>query len=297
MLSPTLIDLHGVSRCDWESWFAIEGICLCWCLPGPECVPSCVGARRSWFVACKLYPPFTPGVAFVPRPSSTIILIDPHLLRAAPNPDNLGSGFSLPEQSISLPQRDLLGRPQVTSSVSVIHHYYSSYWLKYEHPYVSLTATLNPLCDISWFRRYGSPPTPHKRLGLSVRMGDIATDISTHWGCVSQTVETTQKYSPRQVSPPVRFQLVETRDDTDSLTFNRSLNLDPSCWIICRFPANKWAQGNTEMCPNHEIHVQKSTTSFRISLSEKASFPQKSRNPLKELPVSSQKINRWHNLM
>lgn len=123
---------------------------LCWCLPGPECVCLSVWVHVEvglWRV--NFTPPFTPGVAFVPRPSSAIILIDPHLLRAAPNPDNLGSGFSLPEQSISLPQRDLLGRPQVTSSVSVIHHYYSSYWLKYEHPYVSLTATLNPLCDIS----------------------------------------------------------------------------------------------------------------------------------------------------
>ncbi|KAI4817824.1 hypothetical protein KUCAC02_011198, partial [Chaenocephalus aceratus] len=38
-------------------------------------------------------------------------------------------------------EHDLLARPQVTSSVSVIQHYYSSYHLKYEHPYVSLTAT------------------------------------------------------------------------------------------------------------------------------------------------------------
>lgn len=84
-----------------------------------------------------------------PQPSSTIILIDPPLTPNEPSPRQFQLRFlPLPEQSISPPQRDPLGRPQVTSSVSVIHHYYLSYHLKYERRRVSLTATSTP-CDIS----------------------------------------------------------------------------------------------------------------------------------------------------
>ncbi len=184
----------GVTECPglWLSDCLPRSPCLC--LPVRVCERACwcVGARRSSFVPCKLnLTPLVPR-AISPQPSSTIILIDPHLFWMAPNPDNLSSNFSS------------LSNPSLSHSVT--------YWAGLKLPPLSLSHTIITRLTTWNMNTPTTPWQPHKphvisldlgdtatshstqRLGLSVRWEDIATDISTRCA-VSQTCET-PKYNP-----------------------------------------------------------------------------------------------------
>lgn len=86
-----------------------------------SCVCVCVGVHvevHLWSENLTLYVPR----AMSPQPSSTIILIDPHLLQMASNPDNLSSNFSS------------LSNPSLSHSVT--------YWAGLKLPPLSLSYTI-----------------------------------------------------------------------------------------------------------------------------------------------------------
>lgn len=145
---------------------------LCLCLPVRVCERAC-SQVRLWRVNLTLLVPR----AISPQPSSTIILIDPHLFRMAPNPDNFSSNFSS------------LSNPSLSHSVT--------YWAGLKLPPLSLSHTIITRLTTWNMNTPTSPWQPHKphvisldlgdtatshstqRLGLFVRWEDIATDIST----------------------------------------------------------------------------------------------------------------------
>lgn len=160
-VSAALTDLDGFGLWDWVSWFEIcreslfvlacppvcvcQWVCLCVCVPVEvllRCVNLTLNVPRD----------------ISPQPSSTIILIDPHLCWKAPSPDNLSSNFSsLSNSSLSrcLTYWAGLKLPPLSLSYTIIASL--PYHLKYEHPCVSPTATYTP-CEMSWFKRYSNLP-------------------------------------------------------------------------------------------------------------------------------------------
>lgn len=160
--------------CDWgiacqEYLFVLALSCVCVCV--------CVGVHVEVHLWSENLTLFVPR-AMSPQPSSTIILIDPHLLQMAPNPDNLSSNFS------SL------------SNLSLSHSV--TYWAGLKLPPLSLSYTIitrlttwnmntpmslrqprkNP-SDISWFRRYGNLPL-YSEVRTLCQMGRILQQSFQH---------------------------------------------------------------------------------------------------------------------
>lgn len=139
----------------------LSGVSVCACLPVRvfQWVCLCVGACRS---SCALW--CVNLTRFVPRdispqPSSTIILIDPHLCWIPPSPDNLSSNFSS------------LSNPSLSHSVT--------YWAGLKLPPLSLSYTIIArLTTWNMNTPYVSrqPRKPHV---ICLDLGDTATSHST----------------------------------------------------------------------------------------------------------------------
>lgn len=190
--NPTLIDLDSVTWCDWVFWFVIEWLSassLCFCSPAPG-VYVHVYIRLQVCLLCGKWTLLVPW-AVSPQPSSTIILIDPHLLQMAPNPDNLSSNFSSH------------GNPSLPHSVT--------YWAGLKLPTLSPSYTIitrlttwnmnTPMSPrqprnphvISLDLRDASTPYSTQRSGHSCQMGRILQLIFQHVLLWVRTVKSTQK--------------------------------------------------------------------------------------------------------
>lgn len=159
----------SVLVCDWvivcqESLFMLArpSVCVCVCRCGCVCVWVHVEVRL-WCV--NLPVPW----AISPQPPSNIILIDPHLFRTAPNPDNLSSNFSS------------LSNPSLSHSVT--------YWAGLKLPPLSLSYTIITRLTTWNMNTPMSPRQPRKPHVISLDLGDTAAShcrqrlgLSVRWG-------------------------------------------------------------------------------------------------------------------
>lgn len=164
---------------DWFRWHllvwlsdCLPGVCLR--LPFHVCqwVCLCVWVHVEvclWSANLTLFKPR----AISPQPSSTILLIDPHLFQMAPNPHDLSSNFS----SLSNPSLSHMLWPTGQASTYLLCLCPTPLLLVLPAEIRTLSRTTP--CDIFWFRGYSNLPL-HPEVRVLCEMGRILQQIFQH---------------------------------------------------------------------------------------------------------------------